>query len=106
MDMVKAAILLALGEKPLIRSTCRKGAAIRFLCAEPGTINSIDGIDSSKRVSGICEVDVYKKVGDTVMPLIDASGRVGHVISVAKNVKSAIICAEQAQENIFIDTII
>jgi len=104
-DMVKAAILIALGEEPTIRSTCQQGAAIRFLYTQPGIIKNIYGVKSAEKTPGVREVDVYKRVGDKSTPLVDGTGRLGHVISVAKNAKSAIICAEQAQKKIVIDTI-
>ena len=105
-DMVKAAIFITLGKEPITRSTCRQGAAIRFLCTQPGIIKSITGVKLAEKVIGVREVNIYKKIGDKILPLVDGTGRLGHVISVAKNAKSAIISAKEAQEKIIFNTVI
>lgn len=99
-DLATASILLALGREPDISPIRHHGAAVRFLEAEPGTIKKIEGLEDVKQLPGICEVSVYMKPGDQVLPLQDSTRRIGHVIAVAKTPDEAIALVEQAKDMI------
>jgi biotin carboxylase len=103
-DMLGAAIGLALGETPCLRSTHCRGAAIRFLTPAPGIVQRIDGVDRCRNSIGVCEVVVEVKPGDRIKPLIDNSGRVGHVICDANTARDARHFAQRAADCISIET--
>ncbi len=97
-DLIKGTIEVALGDTPYLEPQHNHGAAVRFLTAPPGILKSVSGIDRAKTQHGIEVVDVYSKPGDRVTPLIDASGRIGHVIATGIDARSAIQHAETARD--------
>lgn len=88
---------VALGKVPdLSPKRQGRGAGIRFLRAKPGVVMDIEGLEMANMLSGVEEVDVYVQPNDIIPPLVDASGRPGHVICSAENAKQAIDLAERA----------
>ncbi|MCP5418087.1 MAG: ATP-grasp domain-containing protein [Chromatiaceae bacterium] len=105
-DIVGAAIEIALGRKPKIEISLKnKAAAIRFLVAKPGIIQSISGIEDVKNLTSFNDIDIFVNPGDRVLPLSDADGRLGYVICTGENSKSAIEAAETAKSLISIKTV-
>ncbi len=102
-DLIQAAILLAVGQSPNLQPSRERGAAIRFLRPKPGKVIAVRGIDQAEQVKGIKEVVVNLKVGDYVPKLMDATGRIGYVICEAAEANKAIEYAEQARDKIIID---
>lgn len=95
-DMVKAAIDMALGKEPDICITKNHGSAIRFLKTEKGVIKSIEGIDLAEHADGVKEITFTKNIGDE-MESIDSSGdRMGYVIAEGENADAAIENCEKA----------
>ena len=103
-DLVKAAVQLAIGEAPDLKHAKERGAAIRFLRPTPGQVVSVQGIDEVKKMSGVKEVSVEVNVGDRIKPLRDATTRVGYVICEAENALAAIAKAETAKNTLKIET--
>lgn len=104
-DLVAASIRVALGETPdLVPKSQPRAAAIRFVCAEPGVLSSVAGVEESRQGVGVEEVELYHGPGDRIPVLVDATGRVGHVICSADNAIDAVVCAETAMRHIRIDT--
>lgn len=105
-DMVAAAIRVALGEEPdLTPRHPLGGAAIRYLRPTPGVVVGIFGLDGARRLPGVVISDVYVHAGDTVPELVSSLSRVGHVIAEGKNAAEAIAHAETACAAIRIETI-
>lgn len=104
-DMVAGAIRIALGEPPdLLPRTMRRAAAVRFLHADPGKICSIAGVDDARKMPGVEHVEVYPAYGELVPDLVDARGRIGHVICTSVDAREAICRAENAVQMIDIRT--
>jgi biotin carboxylase len=66
-----------------------RGAAIRFITADPGRVIDIVGIENAKKKNGVINVTLDVEQGDYVNPVKDNEGRVGHVIAIGKNSKIA-----------------
>lgn len=93
-DMVGAAIQVALGEEPdLTPKHAPQGVAIRYFTPRPGVLKSIDfskcHIDSS-----VYQLEVYKKPGDIISEVTSSLDRSGHVITIGKNVEDAVAYAD------------
>ena len=104
-DLVKASVLMAIGQLPNLQPTHQKAAAIRFLTPSPGKIIGISGFDQAQQVRELHELVINLKVGDYVPNLRDATGRIGHVICEASNVLTAIQSAEKIKKLIQIETV-
>ena len=103
-DLVGCAIDLALGRQPALSPRHRRGAAVRFVTAKPGRIQGIRGVSAARALSGVEEVSVYCQEQDEVLPLRDATGRVGHVIASAESADAAADLADAAHAMIVVDT--
>lgn len=96
-DLVVATIQVALGRAPDLRPRSQgRGAAIRFLRAQPGVVIGIEGLETARKLTGVEEVDVYVRLNDIIPSLVDASGRPGHVICSAADPRQASDLAERA----------
>ena len=102
-DMTKAMIQVALGEKPDLQKLFNKGAAIRFLCPHEGKVTSISGIDSAVCIPGVKVVEIQCKVGQQLNELENGTGRIGYVIAQAKTPEKAIDICNKAMKCIKIN---
>ena len=94
-DMVAAAINVALGQEPCLTPfTAPTGAAIRYFTPAPGVVRSIKGLEILKHPD-VYDAEIYVKPGDTVSPLRSSLDRSGHVIVKKDDVKSAVAEAEE-----------
>ncbi len=99
-NMTKATIQIALGEKPDITEKYEKGAAIRFIIPPIGTIKEISGVEDALAISGVEVVEIQCEVGQTVGELESGASRIGYVIAQADNPQKAIEICEQALKQI------
>lgn len=102
-DMVKCCIDIALGNEPDIQKKVERGAAIRYFKQKQGIIKSISGINDAMMVSGVCEINLIRSVGDDVADIESSAARMGFVISTAEDAFSAIKVAEKAIDKIKIE---
>lgn len=94
-DMVGAAVSVALGLTPSLGATANRGAAIAFVRPEPGTVVSIGDIDAARKTPGVVELEVQIKTGDRVPVLRDARDRLGYCISEGRDgLEAAQRCAD------------
>jgi biotin carboxylase len=103
-DIVGAAIRVALGISCDVSPRTNAAAAIWFLTASPGQVLAIDGLDKALASEGTVEAAVYVSVNDRVFRLTDNSCRVGHVICTAHDSTTAIARAETTARRISIVT--
>lgn len=104
-DMVAAAIRLALGEIPdLTPAHAPQGAAIRYLTPSPGQVVEISGIDAARGLPGVQRVAVDVSRGDVVPPITSSLSRIGYVIAEGKTAAEAVTRAEFARAQIHIVT--
>ena len=88
-DLPRACLQVALGDKPDVRPSRCRGAAVRFLEPKPGTVTAVSGVESAKALPGVTTVELGLSVGDRVHPFRDARDRIGHVIAEGKNAAEA-----------------
>ena len=98
-DMVTAAIQLALGEIPdLTPQHPPHGACIRYLTPQPGTVIGLEGVDEARATPGVKIVELSIGLGDRVPALMSSSARVGHIIAEGVTSQAAIAAAERARD--------
>ena len=89
-DMVAAAINVALGIEPLLQPTESKhGVCIRYFTPNPGILKAIE-VGDALRDSHIYNVSFYRQEGDTIPEVKSSLDRSGHVIVTDVDAKSAI----------------
>lgn len=104
-NMVKAVINIALGEKADIEQKYTKGSCIRYYMKPTvGVIKEIRGLDEAASVEGIQQVTMLKKVGDTAKELRSSGDRLGFVIAQMDTAEEAIRCCEEALSKIVVIT--
>ena len=104
-DMVEAAVRLALGEEPdLTPRHPPQGAAIRYLIPKPGRVVAVEGVAEARRMDGVRIMDVSVAPGDAVPEMNSSLARVGHVIAEGVNAAEAVARAEAARDAIRITT--
>lgn len=95
-DMTRATMDVACGERPDLTPTLQCGSAIRFFNAELGVISSIDGVEEAMKIEGVREISFTKNVGDAVVPLHSGADRIGFVIAQAETAEKAVEICEKA----------
>ncbi len=101
-DMTKAMINIALGEKADIDKRYEKGAAIRFIIPPIGKVIAIEGEDEAKRIAGVKVVEIQCKVGQVLSELESGASRIGYVIAQAATPEQAVSICEEALKHIHI----
>ncbi len=104
-DMVAAAINVALGEEPNLKPIAQpQGVAIRYFTPKPGVVKAIEGEELLERPD-VYDAEIYVKPGDEVSEVKSSLDRSGHVIVTAPTAKSAIAEAEELISAIKIITV-
>ena len=99
-DMVGNSVILATGGQIELAKKWDKGAAIRFISGESGTIKQITVPKEVYGLPGIEEIVLYKKAGDTSNGTKSSNDRLGHVIATGKDAKEAFERATDVMEKI------
>lgn len=97
-DMVKASILIALGETPDVSPKFCKGSAIRYFNGQNGIIQSVSGVEDAEKIAGVREIILTKGQGDTVGEITSSTDRIGAVIAQGEDAACAVEvcrCAEK-----------
>ncbi|MGK3204498.1 ATP-grasp domain-containing protein [Amycolatopsis sp. MEPSY49] len=81
-----------------------RGAAIRYLTADPGIVTAVTGLDIATAVPGVREAGVSVRPGGRVDPLRVNEDRVGHVLATAADAYLAGRIAEAAAQQIVVET--
>ncbi|MYS19376.1 Biotin carboxylase [Streptomyces sp. DvalAA-14] len=106
LDMLSGSVTtLAFGQLPPSSPAPRRGAAIRYLVADPGRVVAVEGLDEASAVDGVIRVGELCAAGDTVSPLGDSWNRCGYVVTAAADTASAQAAARQAASLISIRTV-
>ena len=101
-DMIKAVIQIALGEKPNIEPKFEKGAAIRYFKGQSGILTSISGVEEAEKFDGVKEISFMKTIGEQVGIIGSSIDRMGFVIAQGVDAEAAIKCCESAMDKISI----
>jgi biotin carboxylase len=80
------------------------GAAIRYLSADPGVVDSVTGLDIARTVPGVQEAVAYVAPGTSVRALRVNEDRIGHVLATAEHPYLAQRLAETAAAQIVVTT--
>lgn len=94
-DMVKANILIALGEMPDLSPRYEKAAAIRFFRTPSGLFKGVEGVEEAKKMPGVIEIGFFKQIGEYIPPMRNGLDRVGYVITQRDNRNSAVELCEE-----------
>jgi biotin carboxylase len=106
-DLVGAAIRVALGERPAADDLVprfERGVAIRYFFPEPGLITAIHHIEQARQLPGIYKLDFFMQTGDTVEPVTNHTKRCGYVITSGKDRAEAVARAQAVIDMIRIET--
>lgn len=95
-DMIWLMVLIALGERPEIGISIKKGAAIRYFQAKPGKLNRICGVEEARNIKGVLKLEINVSVGDEIFELKSSSDRIGQIIATGNSVDDAVKSVEQA----------
>lgn len=104
-DMVKATIQVALGEKPDIEPKFEKGSAIRYFKEQFGMLSNIEGVSVAEQLEGVKQVTLVKEIGDTVGEIGSSVDRIGYVIAQGATVEDAVEICEKAINQIKITVV-
>lgn len=99
-DTVKELIRMSVGETPNFRATRSRGAVLRFLHTDTGTVAAVAGVEEAMNVPFVEAAQVYVKPGDRVRPLTSGSDRIGHVIAQADDREAAEAAALEAERRV------
>ncbi|MGN7241039.1 ATP-grasp domain-containing protein [Priestia megaterium] len=99
-DMVKACIEIALGNKPTLNQSIKRASAIRYFKTKEGKIKDIMGVDCAKSTPEVRNIVFTKQVGDKISNIESSNDRIGFVITQHEAVKSAIEMCEEALSKI------
>lgn len=102
-DMVKATIMVALGEEPDIIPTLHNGSAIRYFDVPFGKIQSIKGVADAENLPGVKQITFTKEVGEESTPIECSNDRIGFVIAQGKDAQDAVENCERAMGCIKVD---
>lgn len=104
-DMVAAAINVALGVKPdLSVKEEPKGVCIRYFCPKPGKLVSITNIEILND-SRVYLWEIYHKEGDMIPEVTSSLSRSGHVIVTEDTPEKAIKFAEEITDKVEFKTV-
>lgn len=102
-NMVEACIRIALGFKPDIIATLKRGAAIRYFQQHAGVVKSIEGIEEAQRMPGVKQISIVHGIGEYISEITSSGSRMGFVIAQGYNAIDAAEKCEVALTNIKVD---
>lgn len=103
-DMVAAAIDIALGKEPCLDVKENKhGVCIRYFCPKPGILSTIENLDFLND-EHIYASEIYCKSGDAIKEVKSSLDRSGHVIVMDDTVEHAINRADNILEKVVFKT--
>ncbi len=103
-DMLGATILLSCGETPDVSPKFREASAVRYFQAEAGVIRAIRGVAEAEAVPGVCRVELFRAVGDTVGGIENSADRTGCIIARGADRAQAVAACERALQLISVET--
>ncbi|WP_329455138.1 ATP-grasp domain-containing protein [Streptomyces sp. NBC_01497] len=103
-DILHDLLRVLRGTGPVAPIPARRGAAVRFLTAAPGTVTAVRGADDARAVPGVEEVHLSVAAGDTVRATTSSWERAGFVVATAPASPEAARTAEHALSLITVGT--
>jgi len=97
-DLYKRAIQIALGEEPEpIKEDFQYVCIERGILSRQGKLIAIDGIEEAKKIPGVCDIIITKKIGSILNHPTSNIDKIGHIIARGKTLEEAIATAEKAR---------
>jgi biotin carboxylase len=95
-DLITAMVSLLAGRTPALPQAATMAAAIRFVTADPGTVDAVTGVDEARDLPGTLSVSVTVAPGDNVAQLHSSWDRIGAVMTIGRNAQEAQVRAAEA----------
>ncbi|EPD69334.1 hypothetical protein HMPREF1219_01202 [Corynebacterium pyruviciproducens ATCC BAA-1742] len=95
-NMTRAVIQLAFGQKPDIELRTPRYVAHRFLRANPGQVVRIDGVIQAREIPGVQEVFINRSVGSRQPEIRSSGDRPGSVLVAGENYEEVVEATERA----------
>lgn len=103
-DLLKAAIHIALGEAPPpLKPRWRRVAYERAIIPPPGYIQAIRDVDKARRIPGVRNIFLLKKPGDVVAWPRSNVEKTGNIIVVGRTRREAMAVMERALATVKVD---
>jgi len=103
-DMVEAVIHQSCGERFDLHRKHSKGSVAKYLEVPRGKIAEIDGIEQARRIPGVRDVIMMKRIGDIVGDVSCSADRAGVVIAQGEDVYLAENACQQAIQRLRVTT--
>lgn len=89
-DLMRAAIEIALGQEPVnTEPTLHRVAIERAIITKPGIVKKINGLEEALKVPGIEQIFLNIKPGDKVLPPRSNVEKAGHIIAIGSTIEEA-----------------
>ncbi len=103
-DLMKAAIEVALGQEPgNLEPIIHRVSIERAILTRQGIVRRITGLDEAHRVPGIAEIFINVKPGDKIVPPKTNLDKAGHIIAVGDSLEEAEAAVKKCRELITIE---
>ena len=100
-DLIKAAIEIALGEEPgNLEPSLNMVAIERAILPKPGFIKKITGLEEALKIPGIKEIFINLKPGDKVIIPRSNVEKAGNIIAIGKTLEDAVASYEQCRKTL------
>lgn len=102
-DLIGAAIKLALGEDPApeeLTPTRERGVAIRYFFPEPGIVREIRGVEKYEALDWVHKLGFFVAKGDVIEETTDHTKRAGFVITTGEDRAEAVARAEEVVKGV------
>jgi isopentenyl diphosphate isomerase/L-lactate dehydrogenase-like FMN-dependent dehydrogenase/biotin carboxylase len=98
-DLIKAAIEVALGQEPgNLEPVINQTAIERAIITKPGIVKKITGLEEALKIPGIKEIFLNVQPGDKVIQPRSNVEKAGHIIAVGKTLADAVASVDQCKK--------
>jgi len=105
-DLMKAAIEVALGQEPgNLEPVISQYSIERAIITKPGIVKKITGLEEALKIPGIKEIFLNVRPGDKVIQPRSNVEKAGHIIAIGKTLEDAVRSYEQCRDIIKFDMI-
>jgi carbamoyl-phosphate synthase large subunit len=88
-EFVELVRILAGDEPHNLIPTQNLGCNYHFLAPKPGKIKNVKGIEKINNLKGVLDFELFKKIGDEILPVTVGTERSGFIITTGKNADEA-----------------
>ncbi len=100
-DAVKATLDIALGRVPEIEPKFQRGAVLKFFAPQTfGVLRTVTGVERAKQVTGVVDVVIEVKPGESLKPITADGERPGYIIARGTTRNEALQAAGTAEQTV------